>query len=360
MVYDLVILGAGAAGMTASIYASRYKINHLIFGDKVGGQFVDAHIIENYPGFTSIDGFTLMQNFRSHVESYGVKIREEKIGGISLIGLDPSASSGTNPGYDAGFELKTETGEEVKTRTLILAMGARHRALNVPGEEHYLGKGVSYCSTCDAPLFKGKVVAVVGGGNSAVTAAIHVSEFASKVYLIHRRDKFEKAEPVWLDALDKKENIVKIFKTQVKEIFGLSGASSVERKASSDNSEESNGLNANRYLLTAHDSVRGIVLDVPFEGSQTLAVEGVFIEIGLVPAVSLANQIGVEVDSSGYLKATGSLLTNVTGVFAAGDLVKQSDVPQLRQIITSAGQGAIAAASVYSFLNQKPPAPDWG
>ena len=360
MVYDLVILGAGAAGMTASIYASRYKINHLIFGDKVGGQFVDAHIIENYPGFTSIDGFTLMQNFRSHVESYGVKIREEKIGGISLIGLDPSASSGTNPGYDAGFELKTETGEEVKTRTLILAMGARHRALNVPGEEHYLGKGVSYCSTCDAPLFKGKVVAVVGGGNSAVTAAIHVSEFASKVYLIHRRDKFEKAEPVWLDALDKKENIVKIFKTQVKEIFGLSGASSVERKASSDNSEESNGLNANRYLLTAHDSVRGIVLDVPFEGSQTLAVEGVFIEIGLVPAVSLANQIGVEADSTGSLKASGSLLTNMAGVFAAGDLVKQSDVPQLRQIITSAGQGAIAAASVYSFLNQKPPAPDWG
>src|SRR3989338_582887 len=224
-----------------------------------------------------------MQNFRSHVESYGVKIREEKIGGISLIGLDPSASSGTNPGYDAGFELKTETGEEVKTRTLILAMGARHRALNVPGEEHYLGKGVSYCSTCDAPLFKGKVVAVVGGGNSAVTAAIHVSEFASKVYLIHRRDKLEKAEPVWLDALDKKENIVKIFKTQVKEIFGLSGASSVERKASSDNSEESNGLNANRYLLTAHDSVRGIVLDVPFEGSQTLAVDGIFVEIGSQP-----------------------------------------------------------------------------
>jgi len=369
--YDLIILGAGAAGMTASIYASRYKINHLIFGDKVGGQFVDAHLIENYPGFTSIDGLTLMNNFKSHVESYGVKIREEKVGGIKKVevsdsvtlaqGVPPDASVGVPPqpslkhmslppfASDSIIEIKTETGEKIETKSLILAMGARHRSLNVPGEENYLGRGVSYCSTCDAPLFKGKVVAVIGGGNSAVTAALHLSEFATKVYLIHRGNIFEKADPVWLDALSKKNNVTKILSTQVKEIFGRNGPKSVETK-----------IEVSSQGGSSFDIVLGIVLDHPFEGSNVLKVGGVFIEVGLMPAISLANQIGVEADSLGYIKATGDLKTNVPGVFAAGDLARQSDVPSLRQIVTSAGQGAIAVHSVYAYLNNKHPGPDWG
>ncbi len=368
--YDLIILGAGAAGMTASIYASRYKINHLIFGDKVGGQFVDAHIIENYPGFTSIDGFTLMANFRNHVESYGVRIREEKVGGIGEIKNQKSPPKAGQPRAEKikigegdeeswvsgeeniGFEISTETGEKIETKSLILAMGARHRALNVPGEENYLGRGVSYCSTCDAPLFKGKVVAVIGGGNSAVTAALHLSEFALKVYLIHRGSTFEKADPVWLDSLDKKDNVTKILNTQVKEIFG-SGGAGVSLGGSTLASDKVDPLKK-------PDVVKGIVLNSPFEGSSQLGVEGVFIEVGLMPAISLANQIGVEADSLGYIKASGDLKTNIAGVFAAGDLVKQSDVPQLRQIVTSAGQGAIGAHSVYAFLNNKHPGPDWG
>lgn len=228
-------------------------------------------------------------------------------------------------------------------------MGARHRALNVPGEENYLGRGVSYCSTCDAPLFKGKVVAVIGGGNSAVTAALHLSEFALKVYLIHRGGTFEKADPVWLDSLGKKDNIAKILNTQVKEIFGRSGPKSVEIQPEV-------GVEGD----LGFDVVSGIVLSQPFEGSNVLKVGGVFIEVGLMPAISLANQIGVEADSLGYIKASGDLKTNVPGVFAAGDLVRQSDVPQLRQIVTSAGQGAISAHSVYAYLNNKLPGPDWG
>lgn len=349
--------------MTASIYASRYKINHLIFGDKLGGQFVDAHLIENYPGFASVDGLTLMTKFREHVESYGVKVREEKIGEVVKVvnnegrprsGVETAAISdgketvgALSLAHAAGyrmqhpelrtpssapplFELKTDSGEKIFSKTLILAMGARHRALNIPGEEKFLGRGVSYCSTCDAPLFRGKVVAVVGGGNSAVTAALHLSEFAQKVYVIHRREVFDKADPVWIDSLNQKTNVEKIFNSQVKEIFG-------------------DGL------------VKGVkYLEAGQAEPKDLGLDGVFIEIGLVPAASLANQLGVAVDKDNYLLASGDLETNVEGVFAAGDLAKQSDVPQLRQIVTSAGQGAIAAASVYGFLNKKQPAPSWG
>lgn len=370
MIYDLVILGAGAAGMGASIYASRFKINHLIFGAKVGGQFVDAHIIENYPGYTSITGADLTQKFRDHVESYGVKIREEKVGGIKMVGptqlvsdsvkdllkgsslpqtagpadgssrptsslafrsLDgtPSAVATRQDIFPTVFELSTEGGEKVETKSIILAMGAQHRALNIPGEQHFLGRGVSYCSTCDAPLFRGKVVAVVGGGNSAVTAAIHLSEFASKVYLIHRGSEFSKVEPVWLEALSKKTNITKIMNAKV---VGLSGDKS---------------LTSLRYLKEG-------------EEEKDLPVEGIFIEVGLMPAAGLANQIGVTVDPQGYIVTRGDMATNVSGVFAAGDLVKQSDVPQLRQMITSAAQGAIAASSVYFYLHKKAPGPNWG
>lgn len=335
--------------MTASIYASRYKINHLIFGDVVGGQFVDAHVVENYPGFTSISGYDLTVNFRNHVESYGLKIREEKIGGITRMearDVQHSLKEFTNDLPDRWspstlinaqslasgiiFEVKVETGEKIQTKSLILAMGARHRALNIPGEDKFLGRGVSYCATCDAPLFKDKVVAVVGGGNSAVTAALHVSEFARQVYLIHRRGEFDKADPIWLDSLSQKKNVIKILNVQAKELRG-------------------------EGLLKELEYVVNGTTD-----RQVLAVDGVFIEIGLVPAASLANQLGVEVDSQGYISARGDLTTNVKGVFAAGDVVKQSDVPQLRQMVTSAGQGAIAAAAVYAFLNQQKPAPDWG
>lgn len=310
--------------MTASIYASRYKINHLIFGAKVGGQFIDAHIIENYPGFTSITGAELAQKFREHVASYGVMIREEKIGGIKVVGSAPTGPA------DPLFELSTEGGENVQTRSIILAMGAQHRALNIPGEQNFLGRGVSYCATCDAPLFSGKTVAVVGGGNSAITAALHLSEFASKVYVIHRRDKFDKADPVWLSALEQKQNITKIYNAKVTSLQG------------------DKLLKSLKYLKT----------ETNYE--EDLPVDGVFVEIGLMPAASLANQVGVSVDLLGYITTKGDLATNVPGVFAAGDLVKQSDVPSLRQMITSAAQGAIAATSVYAYLNKKAPAPDWG
>ena len=157
--YDLIIIGAGAAGCSASIYASRYRLNHLIFGKIPGGQIMDATTVENYPAYISISGAELVQKFVEHVKSYKVEIKEEKVGAVKKI--------------SEGFELTTEKGEKIETKTLILAMGARHRALNVHGEEKFMGKGVSYCYNCDATLFNGKEVAVVGGGDSAATASLH-------------------------------------------------------------------------------------------------------------------------------------------------------------------------------------------
>lgn len=310
---DLIILGSGVAGLAASIYASRYKLNHLIFGKMPGGQVIDAHVVQNYPGFVSISGLDLVKKFKEHVESYGVTIREEKI-----ISLQKVAK---------GFESTTEKGEKLKSSTLILAMGARHRALNVPGEGNFLGRGVSYCATCDAPLFKDKEVAVVGGGDSAATAALHLASFASKVYLIHRRGEF-RAEPIWLGRLKKEERIEFILGSQVKEIKG-------------------------------GQFVESIKLDKPYQGLAQLKIQGVFIEIGVVPAASLATQIGVEVDEQGYIRIGPDMATNVPGVYAAGDIAYQPGSLHFRQIITSAAQGALAAASVYQYLNKKSPAPSW-
>lgn len=203
--YDSIIIGSGTAGLTASIYLSRYKLSHLIFGELPGGQGLTAHIVENYPGFTSIPGPELMQKFIDHAKSYGVEIMAKKI--VGIVGF----------GGDKGFGVKTDNGEEFEAKTLILAMGATHRALNVPGEEKYLGHGVSYCATCDAPLYKGKTVAVVGGGDSAITGALHLAEYCPKVYVIHRRGEF-RAEPAWVEKLNSKINIEKIMNNSLAEI----------------------------------------------------------------------------------------------------------------------------------------------
>ena len=173
--YDLIIIGAGVAGMTASIYASRYKINHLLFGETPGGQGISAGQVENYPGYLSIPGPELMQKFIEQVKSYGVEIIQKQVDKLVK--------------KDDHFEVRAEK-ESWQTKSLILTMGASFRRLNIPGEEKFLGRGVSYCTTCDAPLFRDKIVAVVGGGDSAVTGAIQAASFAQKVFIIHRRDEY--------------------------------------------------------------------------------------------------------------------------------------------------------------------------
>lgn len=295
--------------MAASIYLSRYKLNHLVFGQVPGGQFLDASLVENYPGFVSISGAGLTDAFQKHVESYGVKIIPNRIKEVHQEG--------------ELFVLKTDQGTEFQTRTLILALGAHHRQLGVPGEEKLVGKGVSYCATCDAPFFKGKAVAVIGGGDSAVTAAIHLAAFAAKVYVIVRSDQY-RAAPHELAKLRSLGNVEEILNTSVTEVVG-------------------------------ENAVSGVKLSSPYQGKEGLEVQGVFVEIGLMPASELVKSLGVGLDKGGYIQVDPNMQSSVPGVFAAGDLAAVPGAIPFRQIVTSAADGARAATGVYQHLRRQTP-----
>jgi len=303
MKYDLIIIGTGIAGLTASIYASRYKINHLLFGVLPGGQGMLANEVENYPGYLSITGPQLMEKILNQAKNYTVAIKQEEI-----INLEKTTK---------GFLVISEK-EKYPTRTLILATGASHRHLDVPGEDKLSGRGVSYCVTCDIPFFRNKAVAIIGGGDSAVTGALHAAAFAQKVYLIHRRDEF-RAEPAWVEKMKKEEKIKLILSAQVTQILG-------------------------------ENKVEAVVLSKPYQGNSTLKVDGVFVEIGQIPTSDLAVRLGVELNDKGYIKVSPRMETNIAGVFAAGDVAAIERGIVFRQFITSAADGARAAASCYEFL----------
>lgn len=314
---DLAIIGIGPAGLTASVYASRYKLSHVLVGQVLGGMIALAHKVENYPGFTSVTGLELSQRMEEQVKSLGAEIVKTTVGRVERIG------------QIGGFKIFGKNGEIWEAKTIILANGSQRRQLNVPGEKEYLGKGVSYCTTCDAPFFRKKTVAIVGGSDSAVSGAIHAAEFAEKVYLIHRRSEF-RAEPVWVLEMEKNPKIIKIMENEAREIRGDLG--------------NVGGLG----------KVTGVVLAKPFNGQESLAVDGIFIEIGGVPGTSLATMLNVELDKIGYIKVQDDMSTNIPGFFAAGDLTDKAQV--LVQMTTACAQGAIAAASVFKYLKgQKAP-----
>ena len=300
-IFDLIIIGAGPAGLTASIYSSRYKVKHLVIGREPGGQANEAHQIENWPGTVSMPGFELLQKMREHAEKLGGEILMDSVSSVSKEG-------------DI-FKITTHSGE-YQAKNIILASGMEYRKLQIPGEAEFKGKGVSYCPTCDAAFFKEKVVAVVGGGNSAGSAALLLSRFASQVYLINRGEKL-KIDPAYMEKISAERKIEVIFSTNIKEIKG-------------------------------DKAVEKIVLDKQHAGSGELAVQGVFIEIGSEPGVEITNQLGIETDEQGYVKVDSGQTTNISGVWAAGDVTNGSN--KLRQIITAAAEGAVAAGSVYKKL----------
>jgi thioredoxin reductase (NADPH) len=301
-VYDLIIIGAGPAGLSASIYASRYKLNHLIFGVESGGQMSEIYDLENWPGNTKISGADLISKFLAHVENYGVKIKKESV-------LSIKKDEGGN------FEIETSRGKYF-SRSLILAMGAKYRKMNIPGEKEFTGRGVSYCATCDAMFFREKTVCVVGGGNSAGVVALELADFAKKVYLICKEERLS-AEPVWLEKIANNSKIEIIKNTGVLEIKG-------------------------------ENKVEKIVLDNVYNDQNNLATDGVFIEVGTEPGVELARRIGVETDEQDYIRVKEDMSTNVAGIFASGDITTGSN--KFRQILTASSEGAIAASSVYKKL----------
>ncbi len=301
--YDVLIIGLGCAGYTAAIYSARYKLKTYLVGNVQGGLGITAAEVGNWPGDMEITGPDLMEKFHKHAASFEeVTVKLARIDKIEKI--------------ESGFRLHQDDGCTVDGKTIIFAMGSNKRHLGVPGEERLSGKGVTYCATCDAFFYRGKDVAVIGGGDSAVEGAAIAAQVARRVYLIHRRDSF-RAEPYWVDRVKSKDNVTMVLNTNITEILG-------------------------------DQKVSGIKIDTPFEGSNEIKVDGVFIEIGADPATSLAQSIGCTVDAKGYLIVDNAMKTPVPGVYGAGDITNGNNY--FAQFVTAAGEGAVAANSAFAYL----------
>ena len=296
--YDVIIVGGGAAGLTAAIYASRYKMNTLVIAKEIGGGIVNTHKVENWPGEKSISGIELMSKFEEQVRNLGVEIKEEEVRNIKK---------------DKNFRVHTDD-NEYEGKTLILAMGTQRRKLNIKGEDKLSGKGVSYCATCDAAFFKDKTIAVIGGSDSAARAAQICLEYAKKVYIIYRQDRM-RAEPALVEELEKNNKVEFIYNANVTEVIG------------------------NKF-------VEKVKLDIDKE----VKLDGLFIEVGGTPAMVLATGLNIKTNEKGYITVDSEQKTNVPGVYAAGDITTGSG--GFNQLVTAAAEGAIAAFSAYKFVKK--------
>jgi thioredoxin reductase (NADPH) len=302
--WDLIIIGAGAAGLAAGIYGARSGLKTMILEEKMaGGTTNDAPLVENYLGFQSISGIELAQKMIDHCRSTGVTIHEFE----NVLSLDLK-----------GEKKIVKTNKTVyEAQAIIIASGSYYREVGVVGEREFRGRGVSYCGICDGPLFKGKRVFVVGGGNSAVITALYMVELASEVKIAHRRDAF-RAEEALVKTLEGKKNVEILWNTEVKEIKG-------------------------EKLVT---KVR--IFNNKTGETRELPVEGVFVQVGEAPNSQLAKEAGVDIDEDGYIKIDILQRTNIAGVYAAGDVTNHP----VKQVGTAVGQGITAALEAYGFIRR--------
>lgn len=296
--HDVIVIGGGPAGLSAAIYCARYMLSTLILAKDYGGAITGAHLVENYPGFEAISGMDLISNFEKQAKKLGVEIKTEEAMGIKKE-------------EDGTFTINSK----YKAKKVILAVGTYRRKLNIPGEGDFIGKGVSYCATCDAPFFREKIVGVVGGSNSAVRAAQLLAKYAEKVYIIYRRDSL-RAEPKLVEQVKNSDVIEVIYSTNIKEIKG-----------------------------------EKFVNSVVFDSGEVFMLDGLFIEIGSVPSVALPKELNVNLDENGYIIVDDAMRTNVKGVFAAGDVTTGSN--QWRQVVTAVAEGGIAASSAYLEIEKE-------
>lgn len=295
---DVLVVGGGPAGLTAGIYAVRSGLRTAVIErEALGGQVALTPIVENYPGFTQVGGKTLVDIMVSHALQYVQIFQGEEV--LDIQAGDP-------------IEVTT-TRRKFLTKTVLMATGATHRHLGVPGEQQFSGRGVSYCATCDGPLFKGRKVLMVGGGNSAVTEALYLKHMGVSVTLVHRRDKL-RAQDVLANQLTTNE-IPVLWNTEIKAIEGKERVQKV------------------------------IVVNSKSGKSTELAVDGVFIAVGYQPAVTLAEKIGVELNPEGYIQHDTFHRTNIPGIYSAGDVEGG-----YKQIVTATGQGAAAAMAIFEDL----------
>jgi thioredoxin reductase (NADPH) len=298
---DVLIIGSGMAGLSAAVYAARYNLKTLVIGHEFGGATSTAWTIENYPGYVAIDGYDLMMKVKEQAEKIGAEVVTDKVLSIKKSG--------------DFFVAQTEENREITTKTIVLGCGAARKLLNLPREEEFAkGKGVHYCTTCDGPLYKEKVVAVVGAGDSAVKGINLAIQYAQKIHWLIRSDTI-KAEPFNYEKIKKYfgDKIILHYNTQIKELQGDKRLESLR-------------------LSTDED----------------LAVDGLFVEIGSQPEVELAHHVGVELDELGFIKVNAMMETNVPGIYAAGDVT--NFFGHFKQDITAAAMGSVAATSAFKHI----------
>ena len=299
--FDTVILGGGPAGLSAGIYASRGAVSTAIVDiNMMGGQPSNYLELENYPGFSLVGGYDLMEKFEEHADKFGVnKFPMQEIESVALL---------SNPKV-----IKTKEAE-FRAKTVILAMGAQPMKLGVSGEKEFVGRGVSYCAVCDGAFYKDKVVAVVGGGNAAVEEAMYLTKFASKVFLIHRRDEL-RADKIVQERAFKNDKIEFVWNSVVKEIQG-------------------------------DELVHTCVIENTKSGEiSNLSINGVFPYIGMTPNVELVNG-QIQQDKNGFIITDETMKTSAEGVFAVGDI----RTTPLRQVITAASDGAVGAVYAVKYI----------
>jgi len=301
---ELVIIGAGAAGLAAGIYAVRSGLKTVVLEEKLaGGTAADAPIIENYPGFPSVSGSELAQKMVAHAKGAGVTLNEFETVASLDVRNEKKRVQTQKAVYEAG--------------AVIVASGSHYRQLSIPGEREFRGRGVSYCGICDGPFFRGKRVLVVGGGNSAVMTTLYLAGIAAETKIVHRREAF-RCEEALTQSLKNMKNVEILWNTEIKEIRG----DKVVQKA--------------------------ILLDKNTGQTKELLTDGVFVQVGEDPNSQIAKEAGVAVDNDGYIIVDALQRTNIGGVYAAGDVTNNP----IKQVGTAIGQGITAALEAYGFIRR--------
>ena len=304
--YDVVIIGAGIAGLTAAIYVRRSNKTVLVLeGQAYGGQIINTLQIENWPGDYGVSGVDLMQKIYKQATELGAEVEFEEVGVVEKVGED--------------FVIKTEDGE-YKAGAVILAVGAEDKKLGIEREAELTGRGVSYCATCDGAFYKGKNVAVIGGGNTALYDAVYLADIADKVYVVHRRDEF-RGDAVLVEKLKRKENVEFVLGYVPEQILGDDKVAGVK--------------------LTPSGRVDGVTSE------RILDVDGIFVAIGKKPATEKYVEL-VKLDENGYIVASEDCRTSCDGVYVAGDC-RTKDI---RQLVTAAADGAVAADAAVNYLSK--------
>lgn len=296
---DLIIIGAGSAGLPAAMYASRYAVKNLVIGELPGGALATSHRVENWPGTQADSGKSIMDRFAEHAVSSGSEIIADRVASVE--------------GAKGAFTVVTSSGKVFQSKYVLLATGNRYRRLGVPGETEFLGSGVSYCATCDGNFFKGREIVIVGGGDTAATEALYLAELCSKVTILVRKDAF-KAEDVWVRKIAEHANMEVRFQSAIAEIRG---------------------------------DFMG-VKDVLLQDGTAIVCEGVFVAIGSDPDASLVTPLGVALDEEGCVIVDKTQATSVPGIYAAGDVTTNSN--KFKQTIMSAAEGCLAAHSIHEDI----------